>query len=152
MSGYDVARFVEAQGQGCGLPHSDYRSALAEIRAGHKDSHWIWYIFPQLEGLGQSDFCHTYGVRGLGEAQAYLANDVLRARLGEISRALLELETSDPVTVLGRTDARKVRSCMTLFALADGEEPVFGEVLRKFYGGCPDERTLELLGVEWNDQ
>lgn len=150
MGGYDVVRFVEAQDQGCGLPHSDYRSALAEIRAGHKDSHWIWYIFPQLEALGRGDFCHRYGMRGLGEAQAYLANDVLRARLVEISRALLALETNDPVTVLGRIDARKVRSCMTLFALADGEEPVFREVLLKYYGGCPDERTLELLGVEWN--
>lgn len=152
MSGYDVERFVEAQNQGCGLANSDYQSALAEIRAGHKDSHWIWYIFPQLEGLGRSDFCNTYGVHGLGEAQAYLANDVLRARLVEISRALLELETNDPVVVLGRTDARKVRSCMTLFALADGEEPVFREMLRKYYDGCPDGRTLELLGVEWNDQ
>lgn len=151
MSEHDVTRFAVAQGRGCGLPNSDYQSALAQIRSGRKTSHWIWYVFPQVEGLGRSDFCHRYGVRGLGEAQAFLDDGTLRSHLIEISSALLELEANDPVEVLGRIDARKVRSCMTLFALADEREPVFREVLCKFYGGMPDDRTLELLGMEWSE-
>ena len=97
MSEYDVTRFAVAQERGCGLPNSDYRSALAQISGGRKTSHWIWYVFPQVEGLGRSDFCHRYGVRGLEEARAYLDDGVLRSHLIEISTELLELETNDPV-------------------------------------------------------
>ena len=149
MSEYDIRRFVRAHESGCFLPRSDYPSALAEIRAGQKRNHWIWYIFPQLQGLGRSDMCREYGVYGLGEAKALMANETFASHLREISRALVDLDGSDPVAVLGKIDARKVRSCMTLFALADEDEPVFRDVLRKYYGGIPDERTLELLGVAW---
>ena len=149
MGTYDLARFRDAQDRGFGAPGSDYASALAEVRAGRKRSHWIWYVFPQVQGLGRSDFCHRYGVWGLGEASAYLADVCLRGRLVEICRALLSLDTRDAVAVFGRIDARKVRSSMTLFALADGADPVFMQVLDEFYGGQPDELTLDILGVAW---
>ena len=146
MTTYDLERFRRAQDEGFGMPGTDYATALAEIRAGRKVGHWIWYVFPQVQGLGRSDFCHRYGVWGLGEATAYLADETLSARLVEISRALLGLRTRDAVAVLGRIDARKVRSCMTLFAAVEGADPVFREVLDEFYGGVPDEATLALLG------
>ncbi|MBP3894228.1 MAG: DUF1810 domain-containing protein [Atopobiaceae bacterium] len=149
MSEYDTQRFVDAHEYGCFLPDSDYRTALAEIRAGRKRSHWIWYIFPQLQGLGRSDLCREYGVQGLDEARELMKDEVFASHLREISQALLDLDTRDPVLVLGKIDARKVRSCMTLFALASGGERIFLDVLREFYGGAPDERTLELLGVAW---
>ena len=136
---YDLQRFKDAQ-------ERDYRQALAEIRAGRKRSHWIWYVFPQLQGLGRSPMCARYGIRGMGEAEAYLADETLRGRLVEISRALLELEGSDPVTVMGHIDALKLRSCMTLFSLARGADPAFQEVLDRYFGGEPDPLTLELLG------
>ena len=145
MAGHELDRFIEAQ-------ERDYERALAEIRAGQKCTHWIWYVFPQLQGLGRSDYCHIYGIYGLEEATDYLANECLSERLVTISRALLELDTNDPVQVLGKIDARKVRSCMTLFALVEGADPVFRQVLDKFYDGAPDERTLELLGVAWPSQ
>lgn len=138
---YDLQRFLDAQA-------CDYEEALAEIRAGRKRSHWIWYIFPQLVGLGNSRKCDFYGIRGLGEATAYLAHPVLRDRLVEISRALLSLDTNDPVAVLGsmgRIDAKKLRACMTLFSSVEGANPVFGEVLDKYYAGVPDPRTIEML-------
>ena len=149
MGDYDTRRFVEAHEHGCFLPRSDYRTALAEIRAGRKRSHWIWYIFPQVQGLGRSDLCLEYGVHGLDEAKELMKDEVFASHLREISQALLSLDTRDPVAVLGGIDAKKVRSCMTLFALASGGEQVFLDVLREFYGGKPDERTLELLGVSW---
>lgn len=136
---YDLQRFKDAQ-------EWDYEQALAEIRAGRKRSHWIWYVFPQLEGLGHSFMCARYGVRGLGEAKAYLADETLRDRLVEISQALLELGDNDPVAVMGHIDALKLRSCMTLFSLVEGADPVFQAVLDKYYGGEPDPLTLELLG------
>ena len=142
MADYDITRFAEAQ-------FLDYDLALREIRAGHKRSHWIWYIFPQLQGLGSSLMCQRYGINGLDEACDYLADQNLSSNLVEISTALLEQPCRDAVAILGPIDAKKVRSCMTLFALASGSESVFLDVLREFYGGSPDERTLELLGVSW---
>ena len=139
--GYELQRFKDAQAEA-------YPNALAEIRAGRKTTHWIWYVFPQLQDLGRSQMAHYYGMVDLGEAKAYLADEVLRSRLIEISSALLGLDTSDPVLVLGRIDALKVRSCMTLFACCDNTDPVFVAVLDKFYDGTPDELTLELVGLE----
>lgn len=136
---YDLQRFKDAQ-------EWDYQTALAEIRSGRKLSHWIWYVFPQLRGLGRSSMCARYGIEGMGEAEAYLDDETLRARLVEISQALLELDTNDPVAVMGGIDALKLRSCMTLFSLARNADPAFQEVLDKYYGGMPDRRTLELLG------
>ncbi len=141
MESYDLARFVKAQEGPFG-----YDRALAEIRAGRKRSHWIWYIFPQLRPLGYSDTALYYGISGLKEARAYLAHPVLGPRLREISAALLELESSDPLAVMGSPDDRKLRSCMTLFLAADPEAQVFRQVLDKFYAGRPDGRTLDLLG------
>ena len=139
---YDPAgleRFVKAQAY-------DYDTALREIRGGRKRSHWMWYIFPQLQGLGFSSTAQYYGIRDLEEAKDYMEHPVLGARLAEISEALLALETSDPSAVMGYPDDPKLRSCMTLFELAAPEQPVFARVLEKYYSGRRDRRTLELLG------
>ena len=139
---YDPAgleRFVKAQ-------EYDYDTALREIRSGRKRSHWMWYIFPQLQGLGFSSTAQYYGIRDLEEAQDYMEHPVLGARLVEISEALLTLDTADPSAVMGYPDDLKLRSSMTLFELAAPEQPVFGRVLEKYYSGRRDRRTLELLG------
>ena len=135
---YDLSRFHKAQ-------EWDYETALSEIRSGHKRSHWIWYIFPQLKGLGMSGMSDRYGISGMEEAKEYLEDPVLRSRLVEISSALLTLESSDPGDVMGYPDDLKLRSCMTLFSLADPGEPVFREVLDKYFHGEPDTRTIYLL-------
>ena len=145
MSTFDLGRFKEAQAR-------DYDTALAEIRAGHKRTHWIWYIFPQLQGFGKdSPMCRKYGIYGLEEATAYYADPYLSAHLIEISQALLDQPCRDADVVLGwSVDARKVRRSMTLFACVEGSDPVFRQVLDEFYGGKPDKSTLELLGVKWD--
>ena len=135
---YDLDRFVKAQAY-------DYDAALREIRSGRKRSHWMWYIFPQLQGLGFSSTAQYYGIRDLEEAKAYIAHPVLGPRLKEISEALLGLDTCDPSAVMGYPDDLKLRSCMTLFELAAPEQPVFGRVLEKYYAGRRDGLTLELL-------
>lgn len=135
---YDLSRFKKAQEQ-------DYAEALCEIQKGHKQSHWIWYIFPQIAGLGRSGTAEYYAIRDLGEAKAYLADDTLRAHLLEISNALLTLESNDAEEVMGWPDNLKLRSSMTLFHEADPEEEVFQQVLDKFYGGVSDQRTLQIL-------
>ncbi len=134
---YDLSRFHRAQAR-------DYDRALSEIRAGCKRSHWIWYIFPQIQGLGYSSTAQFYAIEDLGEAKAYLADPVLRERLLEISGALLGLESSDPSAVMGYPDDLKLRSSMTLFSLAEPENPVFPAVLRKFFHGERDERTVAI--------
>jgi uncharacterized protein (DUF1810 family) len=140
---FDLARFVTAQDQG-----ATYAAALAELRAGRKRSHWMWFVFPQLRGLGRSTTAQYYGVSGVAEARAYLAHPVLGPRLLECSRALAELPSSDPAEVLGQTDAMKLRSSMTLFAHASSDpetRQVFGDVLRHYFGGFEDAATLERL-------
>ena len=138
----DLRRFLKAQ-------RRDYPTALAEIRAGCKRSHWIWYIFPQLRALGKSDFADYYGIADMDEARAYLAEPTLRARLEEISAALLEQPGRDPDLVMGsHIDGVKLRSSMTLFALADGRaDSVYRRVLEAFYGGVEDVKTLRALGL-----
>ena len=139
---YDPAgleRFVKAQAY-------DYDTALREIRNGRKRSHWMWYIFPQLQGLGFSSTAQYYGLRDLEEAKDYYEHPVLGPRLVEISEALLTLDTGDASRVMGYPDDLKLRSCMTLFELAAPEQPVFGRVLEKFYAGRRDDLTLRLLG------
>ena len=125
----------------------DYADALREIRSGRKRSHWIWYIFPQMDGLGFSPTAQYYGIRDLEQAKDYMAHPVLGPRLVEISEALLALPGSDPGAVMGYPDDLKLCSSMTLFELAAPDEPVFGRVLDKFYGGRRDPLTLELLGL-----
>ncbi len=119
--------------------------ALAELRAGRKRTHWMWFVFPQLAGLGRSATAQRYAVSGLDEARAYLAHPVLGPRLVECARALTGLPTTDPVRVLGPVDAQKLRSSMTLFAHAAPEEPVFRAVLDQYFSGAEDDATASRL-------
>ena len=135
----ELDKFVSAQAR-------DYDTALAEIRSGYKRRHWMWYIFPQLQGLGFSPTAQYYGIRDLEQAKDYMAHPVLGPRLVEISGALLSLPGSNPSAVMGYPDDLKLCSCMTLFELAAPDEPVFGRVLEKYYGGRRDRMTLNLLG------
>ncbi len=140
---YDSAgldKFVSAQAR-------DYETALREIRDGRKRSHWMWYIFPQLQGLGFSQTAQYYGIRDLEQAKDYMEHPILGPRLVEISEALMGLATGNPAIVMGYPDDLKLCSCMTLFELAAPEQPVFAQVLDKFYGGRRDRLTLELLGL-----
>ncbi len=131
-------RFLKAQA-------GSYDAALREIRGGRKRSHWIWYIFPQIQGLGFSSTAQFYAITDLDEAKAYLQEPTLRARLLEISEALLELPSCDPTEVMGWPDDLKLRSSMTLFAEAEPGCEVFRKVLDKFYGGSKDQKTLQIL-------
>lgn len=144
MRNEGLDRFVDAQDGDCGALRSCYETALAELRAGRKRGHWIWFVFPQMD-LGASYFAHLYAIDSLDEARAYLEHPVLGARLRECCDVLMALRTSDPVAVLGHTDAMKLRSSMTLFLRAAPEVDLFGKVLEHFYGGELDPLTLERL-------
>lgn len=135
---YDLDRFLEAQ-------KSLYDVALAEIKNGYKQEHWIWFIFPQLRGLGFSPEAEYYGITGLDEAKAYLKHPILRKRLIEATSAILNLNTDYIDDFLPHPDNLKLRSSMTLFSQAEPEEKLFQEVLDRFYGGKTDEKTLQLL-------
>ena len=125
---------------------NDYPQALREMRAGQKESHWIWYIFPQLKGLGTSGRSVKFGIENADEAREYLRHPELGADLREITSVLLELKENDPVKVMSwEIDAVKLRSCMTLFACVSEEGSMFHKVLDKFFGGEMDEATLKLL-------
>ena len=137
---FKLERFIEAQ-------RDSYAPALAELRAGRKTSHWIWYVFPQLKGLGFSQASRFYGLSGLDEARAYLAHPILGSRLRECVDAMLANDGS-AVDVLGSTDALKFRSSMTLFAHAASEEGLFAQALARFFNGAEDPKTLELLRKE----
>jgi uncharacterized protein (DUF1810 family) len=134
---HDLQRFVEAQ-------QPLYTRALEEIGRGRKRSHWMWFIFPQIAGLGQSAQSRRYAIRTLGEAGAYLAHPLLGARYSECVTALQDLSESDPVSVLGEIDARKLRSSLTLFEAAGGGA-LIGAAIDRWFGGQRDERTLLLL-------
>ncbi len=136
---HDLDRFVTAQDSG-----GTYAAALAELRGGRKRGHWMWFVFPQIAGLGFSSTARHYAISGLDEARAYLAHPVLGPRLVEAARALLGPAGDDPVAVLGSVDAQKLRSSMTLFAQAS-DEPAFGQVLDRFYDGSEDTATLTRL-------
>jgi uncharacterized protein (DUF1810 family) len=135
---YDLERFLVAQ-QGV------YHGALAELRRGRKTGHWIWFIFPQIAGLGRSATSQQYALTSLDEGRAYLDHEVLGARLRECSAAVLASTTRTAVDLLGSTDAQKLRSCMTLFHRAAPDEPLFAQVLDRFYAGVADEATEALL-------
>jgi uncharacterized protein (DUF1810 family) len=139
VDAFDLERFVRAQDGGV------YEQALRELRNGEKRSHWMWFVFPQVAGLGRSPMAQRYAISGLAEAHAYLAHPVLGPRLVEASQALLELSGRDPVRVLGSTDAMKLRSSMTLFEAAAPDERVFGEVLERYFGGERDDATATRL-------
>lgn len=138
MQQSDLKRFLDAQ-------EHDYATALLEIRSGRKRSHWIWYIFPQIAGLGHSDMAGRYAIQDLSGASAYLADPVLGFRLIEISNALLRLESNNATDVMGSPDDMKLRSCMTLFSLVANADPVFKAVLAKYFDGKADKATLELV-------
>ena len=136
----NLQRFLDAQA-------TAYPTALAEIKAGRKRSHWMWYIFPQIQGLGVSSTSQYYALHDAAEAAAYLAHPVLGARLVEISSELVKLPGSEAGRVFGSPDDLKLRSSMTLFAAVPGADPVFQTVLDKYFGGVPDVKTLQLLDL-----
>ncbi len=137
MDAFDLSRFVQVQ-------EKTYERACTELRAGRKESHWIWFIFPQLDGLGHSPSSHYYGIKGLAEAKAYIAHPVLGERLRAVTKIILQLKTDDPRAVFG-TDAIKLRSSMTLFHIASPEDTCFSLALKKFFGGATDGKTVKLL-------
>jgi uncharacterized protein (DUF1810 family) len=137
---FDLQRFLDAQDGG-----GTHDTALAELRAGRKRSHWMWFVFPQLAGLGHSPMARHYAISGPDEARAYLAHPVLGERLRACARALTALDATDPVAVLGGTDAQKLQSSMTLFAAVAPDEPVFTTVLEQYFGGAPDPGTTSRL-------
>ena len=138
---FRLNRFLEAQ---AGV----YESALAELRRGRKTGHWMWFIFPQIDGLGRSPAARFYAIKSPEEAKGYLSHPALGARLQQCSEALLDLEESSASEILGFPDDLKLRSSMTLFATIAGSDSVFSRVLGRFFGGQPDPRTLELLNGE----
>jgi uncharacterized protein (DUF1810 family) len=136
---YDLDRFVNAQ-------EGIYAGALDELRRGRKVGHWIWFIFPQLAGLGYSAMSRQYGISSLDEARAYLAHPVLGVRLRECVEAVLATTGRTALEIFGSTDAMKLRSSMTLFHRAAPDEPVFAQVLGRYYDGIADEATDARLG------
>ena len=134
---HDLQRFVDAQ-----APVID--QVLEELRAGRKRSHWMWFVFPQLRGLGASSMAQHYGIASLEEARAYLAHPVLGPRLRQCCALMLAVPGRGAHEILGSPDDLKFRSCLTLFALAAPQEPVFGAALQRFYEGQPDPRTQDL--------
>lgn len=135
---YDLNRFVEAQSP-------VYDQALAELRAGRKRTHWMWFVFPQIEGLGSSDTARFYAIADRAEAAAYLKHPLLGPRLRQCAAALLGVEGRTGLEIRGSPDDLKARSCMTLFAELPDADPVFRQVLEKYYAGEPCRRTLEIL-------
>ena len=135
---YDLQRFHKAQ-------KFDYPLAIGEIKNGRKESHWMWYIFPQLKELGYSSTAKYYGLTR-GEAKAYLNDEILKSRLIEISQVLLELTSNNATEIFGYPDDLKLKSCMTLFSEIAPEIEVFDQVLQKFFSGKKDDKTLKLLG------
>jgi uncharacterized protein (DUF1810 family) len=134
----NLKRFIDAQ-------QTDYSVALSEIRNGRKRSHWMWYIFPQIQGLGFSETSQFYSIKSIDEAEQYLAHPVLGQRLIEISNALLGLKTDNANQVFGSPDDMKLKSSMTLFSLLPGTNKVFQLVLDKFFNGLKDDKTLKML-------
>jgi uncharacterized protein (DUF1810 family) len=136
---HDLARFVEAQ-------KHDYAQALSEIRRGQKRSHWMWYVFPQFDGLGFSSTSRRYSIKSVAEAEAYLRHPILGPRLLESARATLGVEGRSALEVFGSPDDMKLRSCATLFASISPAGSVFEQILNRYFGGEPDDTTLQLLG------
>lgn len=133
-----LQRFIDAQKR-------DYQTALTEIKNGKKRSHWMWYIFPQIQGLGFSETSRFYAIKDLQEAEDFLNDPVLGKRLIEISKVLLELKSNDPYQIFGSPDDIKLKSSMTLFAALPNANPVFQAVLNQFFGGRKDTQTLSII-------
>jgi uncharacterized protein (DUF1810 family) len=135
----DLERFVRAQDE-----HQTYQQAVGELRRGRKTSHWMWFVFPQIAGLGRSPMAHAYAIADVAEARAYLAHPVLGPRLVECAQIVASLQGSTAEQIFGGVDAMKLRSSMTLFARADPEQPVFAAVLDQYFDG-PDPETDKRL-------
>jgi uncharacterized protein (DUF1810 family) len=140
---YDLDRFVRAQAH-------DYGNALAEIRSGRKRSHWMWYVFPQFDGLGVSETSRRYAIKSEAEAEAYLRHPILGARLLEIAEAAAAIEGRSALEVFGSPDDMKLRSCATLFGRISPAGSVFERLLTRYFEGQPDAATLRLLGRKGN--
>jgi uncharacterized protein (DUF1810 family) len=139
-SGFDLERFVEAQ-------DAIYDAVVQELRLGRKTGHWMWFIFPQVAGLGQSAMSQRYAIGSLDEAQAYLAHPVLGTRLRECAHLVLAIPDRSAEEVLGPVDAMKLRSSATLFNLAEPDEPAFAALLDRCFGGVADARTEAIIGA-----
>jgi uncharacterized protein (DUF1810 family) len=137
---FNLERFVEAQNGG-----GTYGRAVEELRRGHKTSHWMWFVFPQIAGLGQSTTSKHFAISSLAEARAYLGHPVLGPRLIECTRVLTELKDRTASQIFGYPDDQKLQSSMTLFARADPSEPLFGEVLERYFDGTADAGTDQRL-------
>ena len=138
---YNLDRFIKAQ-------ERDYPVALQEIKSGRKLSHWIWYIFPQIKGLGYSETAQYYSIEDVEEAKAYLNNEYLHNNLVEICQELLKLKSNDIVDIMGYPDNLKLCSSMTLFNFVAPDEDIFKKVLDKYYNGKLDTKTLEILSIK----
>jgi uncharacterized protein (DUF1810 family) len=134
----ELIRFLEAQNQ-------VYLKALSEIKEGKKNTHWMWYVFPQINGLGSSETAKYYGIKDMNEAIAYLQHPILGKHLVEIAEAVLNLNGKTAIQIFGTPDDMKLRSCMTLFANVKNTNPIFQKVLIKYFNGIPDELTLQLI-------
>lgn len=135
---FDLNRFINAQ-------ESIYATALQEIKSGRKRSHWMWFIFPQLKGLGISHTSQYYGITNIEEASAYLSHPLLGKRLIEICQALSKTNIIDAGSIFGNPDDLKLKSCLTLFSCVNNTNPIFEELLDKFFNGVKDNKTLHLL-------
>ena len=135
---HDLRRFVTAQ-------EGVYESALSELRAGRKTSHWMWFVFPQIAGLGRSATAQRYAIASLEEAEAYLAHPVLGPRLLECARTLTQLSGLSAEQIFGSVDAQKLKSSMTLFAHAAPDQPLFRDVLARYFDGAEDQETLRRI-------
>ena len=140
-----MERFIEAQQ----TKYATYATALSEIRSGLKTTHWIWYIFPQIQGLGYSHMTRTYAIKDINEAKQYLNDEILGPRLREITSALLAVEGRSALEILGDPDDKKVRSCMTLFDFISPND-IFEQVLIKYYNGTRCSRTIKTLTLSVN--
>jgi uncharacterized protein (DUF1810 family) len=138
---FNLNRFIEAQDRVAD-------AVTRELRAGRKQSHWMWFVFPQIRGLGSSPTAQRYAIGSLDEAAAYLEHPVLGARLREWSETVLAVEGQSAEEIFGYPDYLKFRSSMTLFSRVPGADPVFQKALEKYYGGKPDHKTLDILGVD----
>ena len=135
---YNLQRFIDAQ-------QNKFQIALNEIKNGRKQSHWMWFIFPQIDGLGFSEMAKFYAIKNIAEASLYFEHPVLGARLIEISTALLAIDGKTANQVFGSPDDLKLRSCMTLFSSLPNTNPVFENVLKKYFKGIKDTKTLQLM-------
>lgn len=136
---YDLTRFVKAQKQ-------FFETALMELRQGKKQSHWMWFIFPQLKGLGGSETAQYYGIKNIEEAQAYMTNEYLQQNMFQICQVLVESKENNALKIFGSPDHMKLKSSMTLFEQACPNFDIFGKVIEKFFNGERDEKTIQLIG------